>query len=404
MSSLPSIAQDTCRMALAQEFLAAVHTQEPVTGLTHNFYRYPARFSPRFARAAIQMFSQPGDVVLDPFMGGATTLVEARALGRHAVGSDISSLSVFLAQVKTTPLLDRELGQIACWLESLQEHLNLHLPSERAETWQKEGYQRHVPWPIRKTLELALSRVQELRSARQELFARCLLLRVGQWALDWRERIPAAEEFRFKLFEFLDGFIKGMREYRQSVRDNAPPGQSKALTISIRSAAADLAACDAFASLPKKPTLVVASPPYPGVHVRYHRWTIHERVETAAPFWIADCLDGQGAAYYSFGDRKQLGLRSYFEGIRASFSTLRKCLTLDGLVVQIVGFSQPDWQVDRYLEVLEQAGYEECLPWQIGLPLGKRLWREVPGRRGFAASRRDLLTSRELVLFHRPKP
>ena len=82
----------------AERFLEAVQCTEPVSGYTHNFYRYPARFSPHFARAAIQTFSQPGDVVLDPFMGGATTLVEARTLGRHAVGSDINSLAVFLGR------------------------------------------------------------------------------------------------------------------------------------------------------------------------------------------------------------------------------------------------------------------------------------------------------------------
>ena len=176
MSSLPANRQNTQEARLAQEFLAAVHTQEPVAGLTHNFYRYPARFSPRFARAAIQMFSRPGDVVLDPFMGGATTLVEARALGRHAVGTDISSLAVFLAQVKTTVLSERDLQDIAIWLGSLPQHLNLHQPPKRAVEWHEEGYQRHVPWPIRKTLELALSRVGELQQTRQERFARCLLL------------------------------------------------------------------------------------------------------------------------------------------------------------------------------------------------------------------------------------
>ena len=71
-----------------------------------------------------------------------------------------------------------------------------------------------------------------------------------------------------------------------------------------------------FTFLPKKPTLVITSPPYPGVHVRYHRWTINQRVETPAPFWIADCKDGQGAAYYTLGDRRQLALDSYFQGPR----------------------------------------------------------------------------------------
>ena len=34
-------------------------------GLTHGFYKYPARFSPVFASAAIRAFTEPGDLVLD---------------------------------------------------------------------------------------------------------------------------------------------------------------------------------------------------------------------------------------------------------------------------------------------------------------------------------------------------
>ncbi|MHC4069421.1 MAG: DNA methyltransferase, partial [Planctomycetota bacterium] len=48
-----------------------------IIGLTHNFYRYPARFSPTFASTAIKLFSKHGDIVLDPYMGGGTTIVEA---------------------------------------------------------------------------------------------------------------------------------------------------------------------------------------------------------------------------------------------------------------------------------------------------------------------------------------
>lgn len=35
-----------------------------VKGSTHQFYRYPARFSPQFARAFIEEFTEPGDLVL----------------------------------------------------------------------------------------------------------------------------------------------------------------------------------------------------------------------------------------------------------------------------------------------------------------------------------------------------
>ena len=73
--------------------------QEPISGLTHQFYRYPARFSPRFVRTAIEEFSSPGDTVLDPYMGGGTTIVEAYANGRQAIGNDVNSLAVFVARV-----------------------------------------------------------------------------------------------------------------------------------------------------------------------------------------------------------------------------------------------------------------------------------------------------------------
>src|SRR5438132_12483958 len=74
---------------------------KPVAGLTHRFYRYPARFSPTFAATAITQFSKPGDLILDPQMGGATAIVEAMRLGRRAVGCDLNSLAVFIARVKT---------------------------------------------------------------------------------------------------------------------------------------------------------------------------------------------------------------------------------------------------------------------------------------------------------------
>src|SRR6266566_6728067 len=75
---------------------------EPVRGLTHGFYKYPARFSPKFARSAIEAFTKPGDLVLDPHVGGGTTLVEAVASGREAIGVDISPLAEFVARVKST--------------------------------------------------------------------------------------------------------------------------------------------------------------------------------------------------------------------------------------------------------------------------------------------------------------
>ena len=70
----------------ADSFISAVYSQKSVSGFTHSFYKYPGRFSPDFARASIEVFSRPGDVVVDPFVGGGTSLVESRVAGRIRIG------------------------------------------------------------------------------------------------------------------------------------------------------------------------------------------------------------------------------------------------------------------------------------------------------------------------------
>ena len=72
----------------------------------------------------------------------------------------------------------------------------------------------------------------------------------------------------------------------------------------------------------RAPRLVVTSPPYPGVHVLYHRWQVDGRKEAPLPFMIANKLDGAGSSYYTMGDRKYPELRTYFENIRATMSSV----------------------------------------------------------------------------------
>lgn len=78
-------------------------------------YKYPARFSPVFARTAIDVFTKPGDLVLDPHVGGGTTLVEALASGREGVGVDISTLAEFVATVKCTIYSEAQLYTLEAW-------------------------------------------------------------------------------------------------------------------------------------------------------------------------------------------------------------------------------------------------------------------------------------------------
>jgi len=66
----------------------------------HGFHSYPARLHPRTARGLIEGFSKPGARVLDPFCGSGTVLVEARLLGRAALGVDVNPLAIELSGLK----------------------------------------------------------------------------------------------------------------------------------------------------------------------------------------------------------------------------------------------------------------------------------------------------------------
>ena len=46
------------------------------------------------------IYFQPGDIVLDPFCGSGTTLVQANELGIHAIGIDVSTFNALISNAK----------------------------------------------------------------------------------------------------------------------------------------------------------------------------------------------------------------------------------------------------------------------------------------------------------------
>jgi len=81
-----------------------------------------------------------------------------------------------------------------------------------------------------------------------------------------------------------------------------------------------------------KADLVITSPPYPGIHILYHRWQVDGRRETPAPYWIAGCQDGQGDSYYNFGSRQQPELRSYFDTSLRTLKAIRNVIRDGGYI------------------------------------------------------------------------
>jgi hypothetical protein len=384
----------------AQEALiAGARDAAPVRGLTHGFYKYPARFSPTFARAAIKTFTEPGDLVMDPHVGGGTTIVEARAMGREALGVDISELAEFVSNVKCTIFSEAELDRLEQWSAVLPDAVDIRQPSHRVERYAELGYYKHLShpsrWRLRKAIEQGLTWAMSLGSPRLESFGRCVVLRTAQWALDGRSKLTNVDEFRATLGRFASEMVEGARELRNSVYANG----RQSITVLKRSAAG--IEHDFRLHARQAPRLVVTSPPYPGVHVLYHRWQVDGRKETPLPFMIANRLDGSGGSYYTMGDRKYPGLETYFAGVQATMSSVAKIADRETIVVQMLAFSEVKWQLPRYLEVMENAGLREVLLPNLKSEADGRLWRSVPGRRWYSEQRGDTPGSKEVVLFHR---
>jgi len=381
--------------------IAAARDIEPVRGLTHGFYKYPARFSPTFAKAAIETFTRRGELVLDPHVGGGTSLVEARALGREAIGVDISQLAEFVANVKCIVFSEAELKTLEAWAARLPSVVDIHGRSVEFTEYAELGYYKHLGhpsrWRLRKGIEQALISATELGTPRLEAFGRCAVLRTSQWALDGRSKLPSIDEFRSSLREIASQMARGAREFRAAVKLNG----RYPVKVLHRSAAG--LEHDKRLQDMRAPRLVLTSPPYPGVHVLYHRWQVDGRKEAPLPFMIANKLDGAGGSYYTMGDRKYPGLRTYFENIKATMSSVATVADKNTVIVQMVAFSEPNWQLERYLESMEEVGLTEAfLPALKGERDG-RLWRSVPGRRWYSDQRGDTPGSQEVVFIHRKR-
>jgi hypothetical protein len=115
----------------------------------HFFHHWTAKFIPQIPGRVIDRYAKPGDVVLDPFMGSGTTLVEAIQRGHDAWGTDINPLAVRIAQAKTTPIDNDALVDFIAWLEEAAGNPSRHLARsavlfEGGERWFREDVARAI--------------------------------------------------------------------------------------------------------------------------------------------------------------------------------------------------------------------------------------------------------------------
>jgi SAM-dependent methyltransferase len=237
----------------------------------HGFHSYPARLHPLTARRLVEGLSPPNGSVLDPFCGSGTVLVEARLLGRRALGVDVNPLAIELSGMKANaigarwvPSLvgtarrvaehadDRRLKRMGATRRYEEEDVALFAPHVLLELdGLRDGIAHVESEPLRRSLLLVLSAVLTKVSVRAGDTGRA----------EGPKRIPSGYTLRF--------FVKKAEELARRLQDARallPPHAPLAGVIHGDARHLD-AVSDGVVDL------IVTSPPYPGVYdyVVHHR-------------------------------------------------------------------------------------------------------------------------------------
>lgn len=156
----------------------------------HRLHPYLGKFIPQLVEVFLKKFFKKGDLLIDPFCGSGTTLIEANILGIHSIGIELSAFNGLITKVKTQKynieLFEKEIRDILkktiAYSKALQakrtflfedyNNLKHNHDSEYLKTWFAERslkeilyYRSLIPnYTYQDTLKVILSR--SARSAR----------------------------------------------------------------------------------------------------------------------------------------------------------------------------------------------------------------------------------------------
>ena len=176
----PSILTDQVILENYQKPILFPCLSREIRYLTHSFHEYKGRFYPQLAKAFMNYAGlKNGDIVLDPFCGSGTTLVESLLFGVNAIGIDINPLAYILtkAKIKSLFLKHENLTFIKEifdniqnnfeWIDIKLENYNNNLDIEYLKKW--------FPENNLKKIILVQNIIQQLPDEAHQLFAKVIL-------------------------------------------------------------------------------------------------------------------------------------------------------------------------------------------------------------------------------------
>ena len=132
-------------------------TEKETTKHVHRMHPYKGKFIPQLVEWFLgrEPFKK-GDIILDPFMGSGTTLVQANEMHMHSIGIDVSKFNCLIAQTK---LADYDLPYLENTVRKLKQELSRHAVGNiyydfkrQVDEELRKHNDRYMPKPQRRAL------------------------------------------------------------------------------------------------------------------------------------------------------------------------------------------------------------------------------------------------------------
>ncbi|HRN26437.1 MAG: site-specific DNA-methyltransferase [Ignavibacteriaceae bacterium] len=120
------------------------YKESETTKHVHRLHPYKGKFIPQLVEYFLdnnvdefkkELFFKKGDIVLDPFCGSGTTLVQANELGINAIGIDISQFNSLISNVK---IEEYDFNNLEIEINKISESLKKFVEDSNAVKFEKE--------------------------------------------------------------------------------------------------------------------------------------------------------------------------------------------------------------------------------------------------------------------------
>lgn len=370
---------------------------------------YPATFVPEIPYTLIEMLSEPGARVYDPFMGIGTSIYQALLLGRIPIGTEISLVPVELARSICT-LLDPEaqLHFAKSVLHRIRREFDPDKDYRKQPVRHCANFEALEPWYSDEVMnelyylaELEASLEDPVSQAATKLVMSSILKAVSAQDRGWgciSDNVLPKEEQLKKKKHAVDQFIRGITILTKDVNEirNLLPPISRDFLRNIK--ADDFILRQDVRDQTVLPDcsvdLIVTSPPYANM-------TDYSLSQRLSYYWFGEHPKTDLGA--EIGARRKRGRRdsvtTYTSEMIGAMKNIAQCLNIDGYVCLVM----PVFSGDSRNNTERRQATDEFIASLISAGLVKEdmVSRILPSRRRHHNQKWTSLTKENIFIFRR---